>query len=83
MRTNTLGQLLRMATLSAAMIAGGAATRIIIDGDYVPPGGIFGMIFDILFGRWIAHASVHDLIRRLADDLNKRELAWRSRHGAA
>jgi len=58
----------------------GVATRIILDGEYVPPGGVFGRVFDALFGRWIARASMYDLVERLTADLENRELAWRRMH---
>ena len=40
--------------------------RITIGGDYAPPGGWAGAVFDILVGRRIARRTLHDLLDELA-----------------
>ncbi len=38
-----------------------------LEGEYVPPGGMAGAIFDALVGRWIARDSLGRLLREVAD----------------
>ncbi len=52
-------------------------TRIILDGEYRPPLGRFGVFFDRLIGRRLAAATVRDLVDRLASDLEARWAADR------
>ncbi len=54
----------------------GSATRILVDGGYHPPFGVFGYLFDRLIGAYIARASVRDLSHRIAAYLEKREQDW-------
>jgi hypothetical protein len=59
----------------------GHRTRVIVEGEYVPPGGMLGVVFDVLLGRWIAHASLADLAARLAASLGEQERRWRAAAG--
>ena len=43
----------------------GNGSAIVLAGQYVPPGGIAGMLFDAAIGFWIARASVRDLLERI------------------
>jgi hypothetical protein len=56
----------------------GRRTRLIVEGDYVPPGGVLGSIFDRMIGRRIARAGLYDFARRLAATLAERERRWRA-----
>ncbi len=57
----------------------GTQTRLILKGEYRPPGGIFGVIFDNVIGKRIAHATAASLLARIAAALAEREAAWRRR----
>jgi hypothetical protein len=50
-------------------------TRLLIAGQYSPPLGLLGGIFDVLIGRHIARATLRDLGNRLARSLEAREAA--------
>jgi hypothetical protein len=54
----------------------GARTRVILEGEYVPPGGRFGVVFDALVGRRLARAALRDFARHLGEELGRRERAW-------
>jgi hypothetical protein len=56
-------------------------TRVIVEGTYVPPLGAIGPLFDRLFGRRIATATMQDLADRIAAYVTKREVRWRTEHG--
>jgi hypothetical protein len=47
-------------------------TRVIMDGEYVPPFGRFGTIFDRLVGHRLARATATDVVDRLAHELEAR-----------
>lgn len=51
-------------------------TRMVLSGSYEPPFGFAGRIFDDLFGRHIAAATMRDYLDRLANDLEAREAAY-------
>lgn len=59
----------------------GTATRLVLSGNYVPPGGLLGRVFDVLIGRHIARAGCEDFLARLAMYLEQREGAWRGALG--
>jgi hypothetical protein len=61
-------------------IAGGR-TRMILEGEYVAPGGRLGALFDAVVGRHIARATLRDLARRLAEELARRETDWWAKQG--
>ena|ERR1700678_4228772 len=61
----------------------GTATRILVDGGYHPPFGVFGRLFDWLIGAYIARASVSDLSHRIASYLQEREQDWLARANSA
>jgi PAS domain S-box-containing protein len=44
----------------------GTLTRLTLDGQYTPPGGIAGRVFDTLVGRRIAKRSIQRLVREMA-----------------
>ncbi len=54
-------------------------TRLILSGSYQPPFGLTGRIFDDLFGRHIAAATMRDYLERLAIDLETRDAGYRSK----
>jgi hypothetical protein len=37
-----------------------------LEGEYEPPGSLLGKAFDEAVGFWIARATIHDLLRRIA-----------------
>ncbi len=53
-------------------------TRLSLEGTYLPPFGVFGSVFDLLIGRRIARATMHDLLRRLGEAMEAREAAFRA-----
>ncbi len=53
-------------------------TRIILHGQYSPPFGWFGQIFDRAIGHHIATATADDLLKRFANVLEKH---WSDRQG--
>jgi hypothetical protein len=55
----------------------GTRTRFILEGTYVPPGGVFGALFDRVAGRRIAQATAVDLVTQIAARAAAREAAWR------
>ena len=59
-------------------IASVEETRLTLDGTYQPPFGAFGAVFDQLIGRRIARATLHDLLRRLGDAMERREAEFRA-----
>jgi uncharacterized membrane protein len=56
----------------------GSGTRLVLDGEYVPPGGRIGGLFDTLVGRHVARATLRDFAGRLADELARCEREWRA-----
>lgn len=52
-------------------------TMLVLDGRYVPPGGVLGTLFDRLVGRRIATASADSLLAAIDETLEGRERAWR------
>jgi len=52
-------------------------TRLALEGAYEPPFGAFGTIFDLVAGRRIAQATMGDLLRRLGDAMEAREVEFR------
>jgi hypothetical protein len=61
----------------------GMQTRILLDGNYAPPLGTFGVLFDRFIGGAVARASMQDLANRMAAYLTRREAAWRAERVAA
>jgi hypothetical protein len=59
-------------------IASVDATRLILEGAYRPPLGWAGVIFDRLFGRHIARATMQDLLGRLVVRMEHREGEFRA-----
>jgi hypothetical protein len=55
----------------------GPGTRILIDGAYRPPFGVFGSVFDRVLGRWIAERTLDDFARRIGAYLEDEERNWR------
>jgi len=47
-------------------------TRVILNGEYQPPLGRIGVVFDRLIGRWLALATSRDILNRLAQALETR-----------
>lgn len=56
----------------------GAHTRFILEGTYTPPGGMFGVLFDRIAGRFIARATAADLVTHVVLRAQAREAAWRA-----
>ena len=54
------------------------STRLTLEGAYRPPFGLPGRAFDMLLGRRIAHATMTDLIDRIARGLERREDDYRA-----
>jgi hypothetical protein len=52
-------------------------TRVILSGEYLPPFGILGALFDHFVGRRVARATAADVIKRLARALEARWAAER------
>lgn len=52
-------------------------TRLTLEGEYHPPLGPAGAVFDAVLGRRIARATMGDLLRRLARAMERRETAFR------
>jgi hypothetical protein len=61
-------------------IASVETTRLTFEGSYVPPFGPPGRVFDVILGRRIARATMGDLLKRIADELERREDEFRARH---
>jgi hypothetical protein len=57
----------------------GERTRLILDGNYAPPGGPLGVLFDVIGGSRIAGATANDLLRRIARALEDKEILWEER----
>jgi hypothetical protein len=57
-------------------------TRLSLEGTYQPPFGAFGRVFDLVAGRRIARATLSDLLRRLGDAMEAREVEFRAGAGA-
>jgi len=56
-------------------------TRLSLEGEYRPPLGLAGRVFDRLIGRRIARATLRDLLDKLGDEMERREADYR-RSGA-
>jgi hypothetical protein len=52
-------------------------TRLSLEGEYRPPLGLLGAVFDALAGRWIARATLSDFLDRLAGAMERGEAAFR------
>jgi hypothetical protein len=52
-------------------------TLLTLEGEYRPPFGGAGAVFDVLIGRRIARATMGDLLERLAAEMEKRQAAVR------
>jgi hypothetical protein len=59
-------------------IASVEETRLSLEGEYRPPFGAPGVVFDALVGRRIARATMKDLLDRLARAMERREAEFRS-----
>jgi nucleotide-binding universal stress UspA family protein len=57
----------------------GERTRLILDGNYAPPGGPLGVLFDAIGGSRMARATANDLLRRIAGALEDEEILWEKR----
>lgn len=53
-------------------------TLLSLDGTYQPPFGPFGSVFDVVAGRRIARATMRDLLERLGDAMEAREVEFRA-----
>jgi hypothetical protein len=53
-------------TLIAEPVDDGSST-LILDGQYTPPGGAAGALFDGAVGFWIARATARELLRQIRD----------------
>jgi len=51
-------------------------TRLTFEGAYRPPGGALGALFDVVLGRWIARATMDEMLGRIAVGLEAREQAY-------
>jgi hypothetical protein len=60
-------------TFSGTLVADAAVDAdgsvVSISGQYEPPGGIAGGIFDVLLGRHIARATLRELLKRIRDGI--------------
>ncbi|HEX3464347.1 MAG TPA: hypothetical protein VHS78_09905 [Candidatus Elarobacter sp.] len=56
-------------------------TLLTLEGEYRPPLGPFGTLFDVLVGRRIARSTMRELVGRIAKALERREAAYRAREG--
>ena len=54
----------------------GPGTTVMVDGTYRNPFGIAGQLFDAAAGRYIAHASIADVARRVAASLESDQNDW-------
>jgi len=59
----------------------GLQTRVLVEGAYHPPFGVFGRAFDAMIGHRIAQSSIDDLAGRIARNLEARERAYRAAAG--
>ncbi len=59
-------------------IASVEETLLHLDGEYHPPFGLPGALFDALVGRRIAAATMRDLLRRLGTAMEAREASFRA-----
>ncbi len=57
-------------------------TRFILEGEYTPPGGFLGALFDRAIGRRIAHATAVDLLERMCRHAEAGEAAWRAKNAS-
>jgi hypothetical protein len=62
-------------------IASVEETLLTLEGEYRPPLGPLGAVFDVLFGRRIARSTMNELVGRIAKALERREEAYRAREG--
>lgn len=53
-------------------------TRLALEGEYQPPFGPFGLVFDAVLGRRIARATMRELLQRLGDAMEQREVRYRA-----
>jgi hypothetical protein len=56
-------------------------TLLTLQGEYRPPLGPFGAVFDVLLGRRIARSTMSELVGRIAKALERREEAYRAESG--
>jgi hypothetical protein len=59
-------------------IASVETTLLSLEGEYQPPFGPFGAVFDLVIGRRIARATMRDLLERLGDAMERRETEFRA-----
>ncbi len=58
-------------------------TRIRLEGAWIVPFGLLGLVFNVVVGRRIAKSMMRDLLDRLGDALERREQTFRHEgHGA-
>ena len=62
-------------------IASVETTLLSLEGEYQPPFGPFGRVFDLVAGRRIARATMRDLLERLGDAMEQREAEFRAGAG--
>jgi len=60
-------------------IASVETTRLTFEGAYRPPFGRAGLLFDAVLGRRIARATMSDLLERIGNGLEARELAYEAK----
>ena len=56
-------------------------TLLTLEGEYRPPLGPLGALFDVLLGRRIARSTMNELVGRIAKALERREEAYRAGAG--
>jgi hypothetical protein len=56
-------------------------TLLTLEGEYRPPLGPLGTLFDVLLGRRIARSTMNELVGRIAKALERREEAYRAGAG--
>jgi hypothetical protein len=56
-------------------------TLLTLEGEYRPPLGPLGAVFDVLLGRRIARSTMNELVGRIAKAMERREEAYRAAAG--
>jgi hypothetical protein len=56
-------------------------TLLTLEGQYRPPLGPFGAVFDVVLGRRIARSTMSELVGRIAKAMERREEAYRAATG--
>ena len=56
----------------------GQLTRLTFDGQYAPPLGPVGRLFDAVLGRWLAQLAVRRMVDEMASFVESREKRMRA-----